>query len=405
MIHRLSIVLLSIVILYGCKSDHVNEDKDLFHMDWDDIVSSAKGQTVTFMMWQGSPKINAYISDYIAQSLKDSFDITLRVVSGQGPEIVQHIMGEKEASIDKGLVDIVWINGETFYHLNQIKGLWGPFVNRLPNSQYIDFEDRFIGIDFQRPIEGMEAPWSVTQFVLLADTLLVPNPPSNLDELSAFVKANPGSFTITNDFTGMTLLKSFLAELGGSPSSLNGPFDEKKYTAISTKLWQWINDHKVYFWKEGKTFPKEHTRLKQLVGSGELKIGYGFGEGGIDDAISQGLYTLSTRAYTWDNGTIKNSNYLGIVYNAPQKAAAMVAINFMMSPKAQMMKADPLGMDAYSVLDMSRLPESLQKEWQQRPLRQYGPSLEELSGFAIQEPDPRYMIRLFDDFRKYVIEQ
>ncbi|MEZ4951011.1 MAG: hypothetical protein R2784_16745 [Saprospiraceae bacterium] len=41
----------------------------------------------------------------------------------------------------------------------------------------------------------------------------VENPPMTTDELKEFVKANPGKFTIGNDFTGMTLLKSLMIHL------------------------------------------------------------------------------------------------------------------------------------------------------------------------------------------------
>ena len=72
---------------------------------------------------------------------------------------------------------MVWINGETFYQLRQIDALFGPFTDKLPNSQYIDFDNPFIGIDFQQPVDGYEAPWGNVQFALIYDTTRVANPP------------------------------------------------------------------------------------------------------------------------------------------------------------------------------------------------------------------------------------
>jgi len=357
------------------------------------------------MMWQGSPSINSYINNYVVPSIKEEYNIDLKITGGQGPEIVQLIMGEKQANVENGQVDMVWINGETFFQLRQISGLWGPFVEQLPNASYVNFEDEYIGIDFQQSVEYMEAPWSVSQFALFYDTSKVQHPPSNLMELEQFVRANPGTFTISNDFSGMTLLKSLLSELSGSPDGLNGPFDEKKYNQLSSELWDYINRNRKFLWKGGSTFPKEHTKMDQMFANGELLLGFGFGEGGIEDKVNQGLFPTSTRGYAWDNGTIKNSNYLGISYNSKNKAGAMVVINFLMSPEAQLKKMDPNEMDSNTILDIEKLPAEWQQRFRDQPKRKYGPEMQDLTEQAIQEPDPQYMIRLFEDFRTEVIEK
>ncbi len=233
----------------------------------------------------------------------------------------------------------------------------------------------------------------------------VPNPPRNLDELETYLKENPGTFTISNDFSGMTLLKSFLAELGGSPTSLDGDFDEEKYERVSNQLWEYINRNKKYFWKEGSTFPKEHSKMDQMFATGELHLVYGFSEGGIEDKVRDGLFPKTTRAYAWDNGTILNANYLGIPYNSGNKAGAMAVINFLMSPEAQYEKLTRNGRESRTVLDPDRLPEEWKQKFRNAPKPQYSPDPEKLAKKAIKEPAPEYMIRLYEDFRTEVIEK
>lgn len=393
------------LVFFSCGEKETKDDEKLKTEPWEAIEKKAQGTTVNFMMWQGSPVINDYINNYVVPGVKKQFDIDLKISGGQGPEIVQLVMGEKQAGISEGEVDIVWINGETFFQLRKVKGLWGPFVNQLPNSEYIDFTNPYIGTDFQQSIEGMEAPWSINQFAMVYDSAKVAAPPSNLKELEIYVKENPGTFTISNDFTGMTLLKSFLAELGGSPTSLDGAFDSKKYDELSKKLWEYINLNKKYFWKEGSTFPKEHSKMDQLFANGELKISYGFSEGGIEEKVKSGLFPKTTRGYAWKNGSVRNSNYLGILDNAPEKAGAMAVVNFLLSPEAQFQKSGVDGMDSNTVLEKSRLSEELQQKFINAPSRQYGPSMEELEPFTMAEPAPEYMIKVYEDFRKYVIEK
>ncbi|MEQ9438814.1 MAG: hypothetical protein RIG62_07180 [Cyclobacteriaceae bacterium] len=113
--------------LISCNSNPSNTDTDLQNASWEEVEQQAQGTTVNFMMWQGSPVINDYINNYVVPTVKERYGITLEISGGQGPEIVQLVMGEKEAGVDNGQVDIVWINGETFFQLRKISGLWGPF--------------------------------------------------------------------------------------------------------------------------------------------------------------------------------------------------------------------------------------------------------------------------------------
>jgi putative spermidine/putrescine transport system substrate-binding protein len=91
--------------------------------------------------------------------------------------------------------------------------------------------------------------------------------------------------------------------------------------------------------------------------------------------------------------------------NAPQKAAAMQVINFLMSPDAQLKKNNPEGMDSNTILDIKKLPKEWQERFAQSPKRQYGITLKDLEDNTIAEPAPEYMIHMYDDFRTQVIEK
>ena len=145
--------------------------------------------------------------------------------------------------------------------------------------------------------------------------------------------------------------------------------------------------------------------MDQLYASGELDLVFGFSEGGIEDKVIKGLYPKSTRGYAWKNGTIRNSNYLGILHNSPSKEGAMQVINFLISPEAQLEKAKKDGMDANTILDLTKVPTEWKEKFNANPERQYGPSLKRMDGHAIAEPAAEYMIRLYEDFRTHVIEK
>ena len=189
----------------------------------------------------------------------------------------------------------------------------------MPNNQYIDWTNPFIGTDFQQSVGGYECPWGNVQLALIYNSEKVASPPQTLAALEDWVKANPGKFTLGQDFTGMTLLKSMLADFAGGKEALAGEFDEEKYKVNSAKLWDYLNRIKPHFWNGGKSFPADVAQMHQLFASGELWFTMSNNDGDVDNKIMQGLFPESSRAYVPAFGTIQNSHYLGIVKASEKK--------------------------------------------------------------------------------------
>ena len=402
--HYTVLLFLFLALLAGCQQTEP-EDADVLSSPWEDIVTQAQGTTVNMIMWMGDPYINAYMNDFVKPGLKEKYGIDLNIGSGQGNQIVSMLMTEIEAGKSTSEVDMVWINGETFYQLRQIQALFGPFTDHLPNSQYIDFDNPYIGIDFQQPVAGYESPWGNVQFSIIYDTTRVASPPRNKEELKAWVQTNPGKFTFDTAFTGMTFLKCLLFDFSGDPSAFDGSFNEEVYQKYSNQLWQYINEIKPYFWKEGKTFPTGVAPLHQMFGNGEVDFTMSYNDGEIDNKILQGVFPKSSSAFALETGTIQNSHYLGIVKNASNKAGALVTINFLISPEAQYEKSLPGTWGDGTVLAIDRLPVDWQDRFKETRGKIYAPERSEMQTISVGELAPEYMIRLYDDFRKYVLNE
>lgn len=394
---------MSLLLLCSC-SNSPDPSNDSRGLSWTEIVEEADGQTVNMMMWQGDPNINNYMQNYVAATVSKRYNVDLEIASGQGNTIVSILMSELEADKTEGELDLVWINGETFYQLRQIDGLHGPFVSKLPNAKYIDFDNPFIHNDFQQPINGYEVPWGNVQFTMIYNASRVNDPPRTKQQLERFVRRHPGTFTLANDFSGMTFLKSLLIGMAG-PGTLDGEFDRQLYEKHSARLWNFINRIKPYFWKKGKTFPSTVSAMHQLFANGELYITMSNNDAEVDNKILEGIFPKSSRAYLLEKGTIQNSHYLGIPVNAPQKAAAMVVSNFLISPEAQYRKAHPGVWGDGPVLDPQKLPEGWKSKFSDIPQRKHAPPRDSLRAKALQELAPEYMIRLYEDFRAEVIQK
>jgi putative spermidine/putrescine transport system substrate-binding protein len=400
--------LLLIALLASCSAkdqlDAEQRVQKVLAQDWPAIEAQARGQTVTWGMWQGDPFINDYVAQYVVPQVKKRYGIDLKVVGAQGNQIVSMLMTEIEAGKDVRAYDMVWINGETFYQLREINALLGPFTAKLPNAQYIDAENPFIRYDFQRETNGYESPWGNVQLTLIYDSQRVSTPPRDMAELEVWVREHPGRFTFDTLFTGMTFLKSLLISIAGGAGSLDGQFDERRYRVASNELWQYLNRIKPYLWRKGETFPDEVTQLHQLFSAGEIDFTMSNNDGEVDNKVLQGLFNDSARGYVLKSGTIQNTHYIGIPRSSAQIGAAMVVANFLMSPEAQFEKLKPAIWGDGTVLDVARLPAPWPERFANVPQRTHVPPRSEIQPMALREPASEYMVRIQRDFRKYVID-
>jgi putative spermidine/putrescine transport system substrate-binding protein len=402
---RLAGLILILGAVASCAERRVAQETAIMPTtNWDSISAQARGQTVRMAMWDGDPLINAYMRDFVAPELKQNHGVHLQIVGLHGGALINKLLVDLEAGREQGDVDVVWINGENFYQLRRLDALYGPFTASLPNNRFIDWDNPFIAYDFQEPVAGYECPWGNVQLAIIFDSNRVTHPPRTLTELETWVRAHPGRFTFDTSFTGMTFLKCLLIDLAGGPETLSGPFDEAKYQAATEKLWDYLRRLRPYLWRAGETFPENVAQLHQLLANGEVDFSMSNNDGEVDNKVMQGVLPDSARAYTLDSGTIRNSHYLGIPRNSPRKPAAMVLINFLISPEAQWRKATPQTWGDGTVLSEKLLPDEWQRKFQHLTGRIRVAPRAELEQHALMEPSSQLMIRLHEDFRREIIE-
>lgn len=404
MARKCILLLLAAFALNAC-SQRKGERADATKLNWNEIAQRARGQTVTLVMWQGDPLINRYMEGYVVPGVQKEYGVTLNIAGGQGNDLVSKLMTEREAGKAESAYDLLWINGETFYQLRQIDGLLGPFTDKLPNAQFIDFQNPFVRYDFQQEVNGYECPWGNVQLAIVYDTARISDPPRDRQQLAEWVAAHPGRFTFDASFTGLTFLKCLLYDFAGGAAQLQGAFDAQKYAQASAQLWDYLNSIKPNFWKNGKTFPDGVAQLHQLFASGEVDFTMSNNDGDVDNKVLQGTFPDTARAYVLDTGTIQNTHYMGIVRHSGHAAAAMAVCNFLISPEAQFEKAKPAVWGDGTVLSLEKLGSEWQQKFRNIPQRTHAPPRSELQPKALPEPASEYMIRLNEDFRKQVIER
>ena len=331
--------------------------------NFDRLVEKANGQQVYLNAWGGDDKINAYIK-WVSDRVNADYGITLEHVKlNDTAAAVSRILAEKTAGRDTdGSVDMLWVNGENFASMMRADLLQpNDWVTSLPNWRYTDANELpAIMLDFAVPTKGREVPWGRAQLVFFHDSAYLANPPKSANTLKAYISKNPGRFTYPQppDFIGVSFLKQLLIELTDANDALYAPVGEADFDAVTAPLWQYLEDINPNLWRGGNAYPQNYPAMRALVADGELDIYIAFNPADASSAIARGELQDTVRSYVHDKGTLANVHFLAITFNSDASEAARVVANFMLSPEAQLRKADPEIWGDPSVLSMGKLSSS-----------------------------------------------
>lgn len=369
---------------------------------WQTVLDKARGQEVFWNAWGGGDVYNNYI-DWVAGRVAEEYGVTLRHVKlGDTAEAVRKVLAERSAGrTTDGAVDLIWINGENFKTMKDNALLYGPFTDRLPNFKLVDTDEKPTTVlDFTVPTDGLESPWGMAKLVFIYDTAVLSEPPMSIAAILEHAKANPGRITYPAppDFTGTTFLKQALYELVENPVDLLSPAGDN-FDTVTAPLWDYLDALSPLMWREGRDFPKTGTAQGQLLGDGAVDLSYSFNIGEASSAIAEGLLPDTARTYVLDGGTIGNTHFVAIPFNAAHKEGAMVVANFLLSPEAQARKAHPEIWGEQTVLSMNRLSDADRALFDDLP-RGVATLSEADLGKTLPEPHPSWMVRIEEAWLK-----
>lgn len=306
--------------------------------DFDVILDQARGTTVSFYGWGGDEQRNKWLDNVVAPVLKEKYDITLERVPMDIDQILAKLAGEKQAGREEGSIDMIWINGENFYSAKENGLLFGPFADKLPNyKKYIDADAEENQRDFGYPVEGYEVPYGKAQMVMINDSAVTPETPKNIAEFLDFVKKYPGKITYPAlpDFTGSAFVRNIIYDIVGYEQFMDMEADKEAVKAAIEPALEYLRSLNPYLWNQGKSFPASSVEVNNMFADGELYLTMSYAPYSVGINIEEGTFPGTARAFLFDSGMIGNTNYIAIAANSPNKAAAMVAINEIISAEMQ----------------------------------------------------------------------
>jgi putative thiamine transport system substrate-binding protein len=373
--------------------------------DWPRILDKARGQTVYFNAWAGDERTNSFIA-WAGEEVKQAHGITIEHVRLRDTsEAVTRVVAEKQAGRDSGgSVDLIWINGPNFLAMKSQKLLYGPYVEALPNWAFVDTtRKRSNVVDFTVPVDGLAAPWRMAQVVYVYDSARASRAslPYSTQDMVAWAKANPGRLTHPNvrNFLGSTFLKQALCELAPNPEILDGAADDTVFAATAMPLWAWYDEIRPSLWRQGREFPETGPAQRQLFVDGEIDFYISFDPADAATGIASRQLPPSARVFVLRRGTIGNTSFVAIPYNAAHAEAAMVVSNFLLEPATQARAQDPRNMGNFTVLDLDKVPQDKRALFARPDGVPALPTNAEL-GTVLPEPHPSWMTRITAEWEK-----
>lgn len=334
---RLLTMILSAVMLAACLTGCGGKAGDSGNSGNSGDAGSGGKKAVS--LWAtGSDNVReifeALVSDFNTNSeYAGQYEVTLQfMLSGTGAQTLADMLAAaSKAGQTNTDYDIVDLSGDDLSKLVSLIGQ-EQFVkldsSKIPNAASVEAKSS-IATDYCQPYRG-------TTVILAYDSAKVPTPPATMDELVAWMKANPGRFAYNTPGTGG-------AGDSFARSSVYNFLPEEAFTSDDEK---WIGE-----WDEGFNFLKEiHPYIYSSGGSvvypnknqGTLDL---LNQGEIDMCPNWADMVLSQRA----SGEIKDSikitqidpaltgslQSLVIPTFGSNTDGAYAFMNYMLSPAAQ----------------------------------------------------------------------
>lgn len=361
----LVIFLIGLTILSACSSEQKQEKIDLLEADWSKTEEIAKGKKLNLYMWGGDERINQWIDNYAADRLQELYNIELNRVPMGPDDYLNQLLAEKQAGLEDGSIDLVWINGENFKVALENDLLYGPFVDQIPNyNKYMDTDSLEITTDFGYPTEGYELPWGKAQFTFTYDKARTESHPYTFQEFESWIKANPGKFTYPAppNFTGSAFIRHIIYEKTGGYEQYHTLESDAEFREKIRPALEYLRDLKKYLWRDGETYPASTAQLNNMFADGELMATMAYSSVLTSGEIASGNFPETARTFVLEGGTISNTHFLAIPFNASNKAAALVGANFLTSFEAQLEKFDPDKWGDLPILSYEKLSSEEKKQ-------------------------------------------
>jgi putative spermidine/putrescine transport system substrate-binding protein len=306
------------------------QEPDYLAMSWDEIEAAAKEEgSVVFYMWWGEE-----FWKEAARLFTEKYGIQATVIIG---EAVDKVLAEKDQPV--GTVDVM-VAGGTGVYLTVNASVWyGPIFDKMPSAAQLDQKLA----SFQEGVAtgGYLVPLYRNQTGLLYDPDRVANPPQTWQELVEFIEQNPQQFAFCDPNkggTGQAMVQTVVTYMSGGLERYRGDTEVVPAKVANwTRAWDWFNQHESQY-----VLTASNNESIDQLNQGAVSLIVAWDD---DTQIALNKGTLFKRAvlYVPEFGMPGGGDTVGVLKNAPHKAAGMLFIDFLTSPEMQKMMNEMIG--------------------------------------------------------------
>lgn len=200
-------------------------------------------------------------------------------------------------------------------------------------------------------------PYRGSAVLLAYDTKTVPAPPKTLDDLLAWIQANPGKFTYNSPKSGgsggafvATVLDKYVPAADRQKMTVGYAKDLEADWAQGFDTLKSLNP---YVFQKG-VYPNGNNQVLQLLSSGQISMAPVWSDQ-FTTGVANGQIPATVKAVQISNPSFTGgASYLGIPASTPRQAAALKLANFVLSPEAQAMIVQEIS--GFPSIKMDKLP-------------------------------------------------
>ncbi|MDQ0029408.1 extracellular solute-binding protein [Arthrobacter bambusae] len=200
-------------------------------------------------------------------------------------------------------------------------------------------------------------PYRGSAVLLAYDTKTVATPPKTLDDLLAWIKANPGKFTYNSPKSGgsggafvATVLDKFVPADARAKMTVGYEKDLEKYWDQGFATLKDLNSS-VF---QNGVYPNGNQQTLDLLAKGQISMAPVWSDQFIT-GLTNGQIPSTVRATQISNPSFTGgAAYLGIPKSSPHQEAALKLANFVLSPDAQTMIIKD--MSGFPAISLDKLP-------------------------------------------------
>jgi len=312
------------------KDESTAPSLDYQKASWDKIVAAAKKEgSVTFYAW--------YFADYFteaAAAFEKLYGVKATVVVvGQQSALFNKVVSEKDMAT--GTVDCIIVGGQYVKTTTDLNLFYGPIKSIIPDNDKL--APSLWVVQEGVMTKGYLAPFHRNQTGLLYDPDKVKPPlPQTFAELTAWIEAHPKQFGFCapdKGGSGQSFVHTVIKELCGGLEKYAGDTDVVQSKVANWNLaWEWAQKHKDQF-----TITASNNDSYSRVNGGELSMAVAWDDG-VKDFINKGQLFARAKMYIPPMGFAGGGDTMGVMKNAPHKAAALLWISFITSKEQQLKK-------------------------------------------------------------------